>query len=176
MEKKSVKNDFKDHKLRWDLLPLEEVEDIVKVFTSGSIKYGDNTWQGLENGYQRYKSAMFRHLLEYEKGAEFDEETGCRHLAQVAWNAISMLYLSKRKDMKKPEPTNILYVPYSNSNLNSSGYNADRSIPFTTASTVESKIDELDKRIDAQISKCNKTLDEIEKDASAKNRVDTDIV
>ena len=98
MEKKSVKNDFKDHKLRWDLLPLEEVEDIVKVFTSGSIKYGDNTWQGLENGYQRYKAAMFRHLLEYEKGTEFDEETGCRHLAQVAWNAISMLYLSKRKD------------------------------------------------------------------------------
>ena len=98
MEKKSVKNDFKDHKLRWDLLPLEEVEDIVKVFTSGSIKYGDNTWQGLENGYQRYKAAMFRHLLEYEKGAEFDEETGCRHLAQVAWNAMAMLYLSKHKD------------------------------------------------------------------------------
>ena len=98
MEKKSVKNDFKDHKLRWDLLPLEEVEDIVKVFTSGSIKYGDNTWQGLENGYQRYKAAMFRHLLEYEKGTEFDEETGCRHLAQVAWNAMAMLYLSKHKD------------------------------------------------------------------------------
>lgn len=95
MEKKSVKNDFKDHKLRWDLLPLKEVEDIVKVFTSGSIKYGDNNWQGLENGYQRYKAAMFRHLLEYEKGTEFDEETGCRHLAQVAWNAMAMLYLSK---------------------------------------------------------------------------------
>ena len=103
MEKKSVKNDFKDHKLRWDLLPLEEVEDIVKVFTSGSIKYGDNTWQGLENGYQRYKAAMFRHLLEYDKGAEFDEETGCRHLAQVAWNAISMLYLSKQKSTDNPD-------------------------------------------------------------------------
>ena len=98
MKNISVKNDFLDHKLRWDLLPLEEVEDIVKVFTSGSIKYGDNTWQGLENGYQRYKAAMFRHLLEYEKGTEFDEETGCRHLAQVAWNAMAMLYLSKHKD------------------------------------------------------------------------------
>lgn len=103
MKNISVKNDFKDHKLRWDLLPLKEVEDIVKVFTSGSIKYGDNTWQGLENGYQRYKAAMFRHLLEYEKGTEFDEETGCRHLAQVAWNAMAMLYLSKHPTSDKQE-------------------------------------------------------------------------
>ena len=171
----SKKNDFLDKELRWDLLPLEEIEDIDKVYTEGANKYGDNTWQHLENGYQRYKGAMLRHLVEYEKGNAIDEETGCRHLAQVAWNAISMLYLSKRKDMKKPEPTDILYVPYSNSNLNSSGYNADRSIPFTTASTVESKIDELDKRIDAQISKCNKTLDEIVKTASINNQVDTNI-
>ena len=97
MEKKSVKNDFKDHKLRWDLLPLEEVEDIVKVFTSGSIKYGDNTWQGLENGYQRYKAAMFRHLLEYEKGNWIDSDTGCIHLAQVVWNALAMLHIEKAK-------------------------------------------------------------------------------
>lgn len=61
------KNDFLDKKLRWDLLPLEEIEDIVKVYTAGSIKYGDNNWQNLENGYQRYKAAMLRHLLEYEK-------------------------------------------------------------------------------------------------------------
>lgn len=89
------KNDFLDKKLRWDLLPLEEIEDIVKVYTAGSIKYGDNNWQNLENGYQRYKAAMLRHLLEYEKGNTIDEDTGCHHLAQVAWNAIAMLWISK---------------------------------------------------------------------------------
>ena len=99
----SKKNDFLDKKLRWDLLPLEEIEDIVKVFTAGANKYGDNTWQHLENGYQRYKGAMLRHLVEYEKGNEIDEETGCRHLAQVAWNAISMLYLSKQKSTDNPD-------------------------------------------------------------------------
>ena len=103
MKNISVKNDFLDHKLRWDLLPLEEIEDIVKVFTAGANKYGDNTWQHLENGYQRYKGAMLRHLVEYEKGNEIDEETGCRHLAQVAWNAISMLYLSKQKSTDNPD-------------------------------------------------------------------------
>src|SRR5574344_424715 len=103
MKNTSVKNDFLDNKLRWDLLPLEEVEDIVKVFTAGANKYGDNNWQHLENGYQRYKAAMFRHLLEYEKGTEFDVETGCRHLAQVAWNAIAILYLSKHSTSDEHE-------------------------------------------------------------------------
>lgn len=99
----SAKDDFKDKKLRWDLLPLEEIEDIVKAYTAGADKYGDNNWKNLDNGYQRYKAAMFRHLLEYEKGTEFDGETGCRHLAQVAWNAIAMLYLSKHPTSDKQE-------------------------------------------------------------------------
>lgn len=94
------KNDFLDKKLRWDLLPLEEIEDIVKVYTAGSIKYGDNNWQNLENGYQRYKAAMLRHLLEYEKGNTIDKDTGCYHLAQVAWNAIAMLWISKHNFRK----------------------------------------------------------------------------
>lgn len=100
----SKKNDFKDNKLRWDLLPLPEIEDIVAVYTAGSKKYGDNNWQNLPNGLQRYKAALLRHLLCYEKGEEFDEETGCRHLAQVAWNAIAMLWISKYKTFKKATP------------------------------------------------------------------------
>lgn len=103
---RAKKNDFKDGKLRWDLLPLEEIEDIVKVYTAGSHKYGDNQWQQLDNGYQRYKAALLRHLLEYEKGNQIDTDTGCKHLSQVAWNAIAMLYLDnhgkgKRQDSKK---------------------------------------------------------------------------
>ena len=90
------KNDFVDKKLRWDLLPLKEIEKIVKVYTAGSEKYGDNTWQTLPNGYDRYKAAMFRHLLEYENGEEIDSETGCEHLAQVAWNAIAMMHCAPK--------------------------------------------------------------------------------
>lgn len=97
----SRKNDRIDDKLRWDLLPLEDVEDIVQVYHEGSKKYGANTWQGLEEGYNRYKAAMFRHLLLHEKGEIFDPETGCRHLAQVAWNAIAMLHISKTKHKDK---------------------------------------------------------------------------
>ena len=49
----SIKNDRKDKKLMWELLPLEDIEDVIKVYTEGANKYGVNTWQNLENGYNR---------------------------------------------------------------------------------------------------------------------------
>ena len=50
------------------------------MYTEGAKKYGDNNWQNLENGYERYKGALLRHLYAstYE---EFDPETKVRHEA-----------------------------------------------------------------------------------------------
>ena len=98
MENSSKKNDFLDNKPRWDLLPLDLIAKIVDVYTAGAKKYGDNTWQGLENGYNRYKAALFRHILAYESGEIIDKETRCEHLAQAAWNALAMLYFSHKND------------------------------------------------------------------------------
>lgn len=97
MQKKGKKNDKKDDKTRWELMPLDCLEDIARVYTEGAKKYGENTWQYLDNGYQRYKGALLRHLYRSENET-FDEETGCRHLAQVAWNAIALLWLSKAEE------------------------------------------------------------------------------
>ena len=82
--KEGKKNDYQDGKLRWDLLPLEEIEDIVKVYTAGSIKYGDNNWQNLENGYQRYKEDMLSNLIEYEKANEINNKNGSHNISQEA--------------------------------------------------------------------------------------------
>lgn len=95
MQKEGKKNDRQDDKTRWELMPLDCLEDIARVYTEGAKKYGDNNWQKLENGYERYKGALLRHLYQSDNEV-FDKETGCRHLAQVAWNAIAMLYLSKQ--------------------------------------------------------------------------------
>lgn len=89
-----MKNDKLDDKTRWELMPLDCLEDIARVYTEGAKKYGDNTWQNLENGYERYKGALLRHLYAAESET-FDEETGCRHLAQAAWNIIALLWISK---------------------------------------------------------------------------------
>lgn len=91
----SKKNDRQDDKLRWDLLPLETIEEIVKVYHAGAKKYGENTWQNLPDGYNRYKGAMFRHLVAHEKGEIVDTETGVYHLSAVVWNAIAMLHCYK---------------------------------------------------------------------------------
>mgnify|MGYP004443701135 FL=1 len=91
------KNDRQDGKLMWELLPLPLLEEVVKVYTAGAQKYGPNQWQNLDNGYQRYKAALLRHLVEYEKGNPTDVDTGCLHLAQVAWNALAMLYFSLKE-------------------------------------------------------------------------------
>ena len=96
----SVKNDLKDDKLRWDLLPLEQIEEVVKVLHAGAKKYAPNTWQNLPDAYSRYKSAMFRHLMEAERGNIRDEETGCLHMAQVVTNALFMLY-AKMKEYER---------------------------------------------------------------------------
>ncbi len=142
MEKVGKKNDFLDNKLRWDLLPLGDIEDIVKVYTAGAKKYGDNNWQYLENGYDRYKAAMFRHLVEYERGNIIDPDTNCLHLAQVAWNAIALLHLSKVNDY------------------------FDSTVYPEEAESVESDTDELveklNNRIQEKVDTCNEILDQIQ--------------
>lgn len=91
----SGKDDRADGKLRWDLLPLAEIEDIVRVYTEGAKKYAENSWQDIPDGFNRYLGATMRHLVAYTKGERFDSDTGCMHLAQVVWNAIAMLYYDK---------------------------------------------------------------------------------
>lgn len=98
----SIKNDIKDNKPRWDLLPLEDLEEVVLLYNFGCKKYGENQWQNLPNGENRYRGAMLRHLLQHLKGEEKDKESGCDHLAAVIWNAIAMYHCYKKD--KKTEP------------------------------------------------------------------------
>lgn len=99
-EPKPFKNDRIDGKPRWELLPLPDLEDVVKVYTFGAGKYEPNSWRGLEDGFDRYKAALLRHLVSFENGEELDEESGLPALAHMAWNAIAMLAIwhDKNKD------------------------------------------------------------------------------
>ena len=90
----SRKNDIIDGKLRWDLLPLDLIEKIVEVYDFGAQKYAPNSWKGLENGEERYRAALMRHLTAHFKGELRDEESGLLHAAHLAWNAIAMLYFA----------------------------------------------------------------------------------
>ena len=97
------KDDVKDGKLRWDLLPLDLIEKIVEVYHFGAQKYAPNTWKQLENGEQRYKAALLRHLVEHDKGNLRDKESGLLHTQHMCWNAIAMLYFAMKKEQNIPE-------------------------------------------------------------------------
>lgn len=94
-EQESKKNDFLDDKLRWDLLPMKEIEDIVRVYHFGAKKYAPNSWQNLPDGFNRYRAAMMRHLMAYMNGERFDKESGLSHLSMMIWNGIAMLWYDK---------------------------------------------------------------------------------
>ena len=70
------------------------INEVTKVATFGAEKYSDNNWLLVENAKQRYTDAMYRHLL---AGEGFDPESGLRHAAHAAWNALARLELELRE-------------------------------------------------------------------------------
>lgn len=93
----SVKNDFIDGKLRWDLLPLDLIEELVKVYDYGAKKYYPESWKEIPDGYQRLKGAALRHLVAFEKGETIDSESGLNHLVQASWNLLTCYYYANKE-------------------------------------------------------------------------------
>jgi len=78
-------------KLRWDLLPFDALEEVVKCYTLGASRYGDRNW---ENGikYSRLVGSLLRHLNAWLKGSTYNwDDSGVMHIAQVVWNALALL-------------------------------------------------------------------------------------
>ena len=77
-------------KLRYDLIHVLALEDMVKGLTFGTIKYDDNNWVKVPNGRKRYLAAALRHIQEYRKGNLWDEEQNIHHLS-AAMNNLSFI-------------------------------------------------------------------------------------
>lgn len=87
---------FDGEKLRYDLLPVDALEEITKVFTMGAKKYGDRNWEkGITWG--RIFAALLRHLFAFWVGEDYDKESGLLHTSHMAWNAVALLTYQKRK-------------------------------------------------------------------------------
>lgn len=70
--------------------------EVVKVGTYGARKYTRRGWEEVPDGITRYEDAMWRHLLAFYD-SDVDADSGCLHLAQVAWNALAVLELTLRE-------------------------------------------------------------------------------
>jgi hypothetical protein len=70
-------------KPRWTLLPLDALEDAVRVLTLGATKYAPGNWMHVPDGKTRYLDAAFRHLSARALGEVADPETGLPHLSHA---------------------------------------------------------------------------------------------
>ena len=81
---------FDDGKNKLHLIPPDALWALGEVFTRGALKYADRNWEkGMP--WSTVEGCMYRHFLKYQLGEDIDEETGCSHLAHVAWNAMVLL-------------------------------------------------------------------------------------
>lgn len=77
-------------KLRFDLIPIKPLEELVRVYAIGAKKYNDRNWEkGLKWG--RVFAAMMRHGWKWWGGEQFDPIDGQHHLASVAWCALALI-------------------------------------------------------------------------------------
>jgi hypothetical protein len=67
------------------------------VSDKGARKYSWKGWETVPDGILRYSDALVRHLLAEGRGELIDNDTGCLHAEQVAWNALARLELILRE-------------------------------------------------------------------------------
>jgi len=81
---------------RFDLIPPDALWELAEVYGRGADKYEDRNW---EKGYKwsLNVAALQRHLNLWLMGEDEDLETGCLHMAQVAWHAFTLLTFSMRE-------------------------------------------------------------------------------
>lgn len=70
---------------------------VAEVGTFGARKYSRGGWTHVKDGPNRYTAALLRHLLAEGRGV-IDQDSGLRHAAQVAWNALARLELMLKEE------------------------------------------------------------------------------
>jgi hypothetical protein len=75
---------------RYDLIPVEALAIVAKLYGFGAKKYAEHNWR---RGYEWSKSyaALQRHANEFWKGVDLDPETGLPHLAAIVFHALTLI-------------------------------------------------------------------------------------
>jgi hypothetical protein len=80
----------------FELLPLNALAYVGKVFLYGAKKYGKHNYMEVADGLRRYRNAGFRHMLSDTRGEEIDPESGFLHTGL----AIASLLIKLEKQLK----------------------------------------------------------------------------
>lgn len=83
-------------KIRYSLLPVGTVNQVVQVLEFGSKKYADNNWQKVPNAKTRYYDAAMRHIDAWWNGELLDLDKGDQkgsHLPHLAHAICCLMFL-----------------------------------------------------------------------------------
>lgn len=86
MENKKEGLRFNQGKTRYDLIPAFAQEQFAKVLTLGSEKYAERNWE-LGMKWSKVTASLKRHTAAFERGEDYDKETGLLHTAHIMCNA-----------------------------------------------------------------------------------------
>lgn len=81
---------FDSDKIRWDLLPMDALNEVAKILTFGYHKYGAHNWRGGME-WSRLYGATYRHLYQSIIGKDYDDESKLLHLAHAACNILFLI-------------------------------------------------------------------------------------
>lgn len=94
---------FDSGKPRWSLMMQGcalALLGVARVLTFGAKKYAAHSWRSVENGEERYRDALYRHLHEIERGEATDPESGESHWSHVTTNAMFLEELRLARSKK----------------------------------------------------------------------------
>jgi len=94
-QREEAASNYDGGKLRYDLLPADALEELVKVYTAGAEKYTDRNWEkGM--AWTRAFGSLQRHAWAWMRGEDLDAESGIHHMAHAAFRCLQLLAYAKR--------------------------------------------------------------------------------
>jgi 5'(3')-deoxyribonucleotidase len=98
---------FNEGKTRHDLVPIFAQEQYAQVLTKGSEKYAERNWE-LGMKWSKVLASLKRHTLAFERGEDYDKETGLLHSAHIMCNAAFLTEYYKIYPQGDDRPHNYL--------------------------------------------------------------------
>jgi len=88
--KKEQGSKHKEGKLRYDLIPVNPLEELAKTYTIGLKDHKEGSWKDYtpEENY----SAMMRHIQAYRKGEIYDKKDGQHHMGAASFYCFNFMY------------------------------------------------------------------------------------
>ena len=107
---------YNSDKLRWSLIPVDVMEELIAVAEMGAKKYGKDNWQ--QPPYMTRDDildSLYRHIAARREGELVDSESNKQHMAHAMWNCMALLAYDLRdyfaKDIPVALPQYVLGFP-----------------------------------------------------------------